>query len=329
MAAIGVDNPTLLDVAKTLDSSGRLARIVNLMKQRSPIIEDAVWTEANGRVKHTVTSIVGLPTPSWGRINKGVATSKHKTAQYDETMGLLESASEADVRLMDVYGSKFAAYRSSLDDQHLLGLAQELETGVIYHSTGLTPEKLNGLAVRYDATTQLSGGSQVILCDGSPSGSDQTSAWFITWGEDATHMIYPEGSMAGIKSEDMGKVDVSDGTNSYPAFKTYHRWWPGLVVEDYRQNVRVCNIDTSAISASGTNLVEGLIRGYHQIHTPTSRTRLYVNRTVATYLHLQSRKEFVNNPSVVKSFEGREVLTFMGIPVRVSDAILSTEAVVS
>lgn len=330
MAAIGTDNPTLLDVAKMLDSSGRLTRIVNLMKQKSPIIEDAVWTEANGRTKHVVTSVVGLPTPSWGRINKGVARSKHKDAQYDETMGLLESSSEADARLQSVYGSKFAAYRAKLDDHHMLALVQELETGLLYHSTTTTPERLNGMGVRYDSTTQQSGGSQIVLCDAAASGSDQTSAWFITWGEDATHCIYPEGSMAGIKSTDMGLQQALDGSsNPYPAFVTYHEWWPGLVVEDYRQNVRVANIDTSAISASGTNLVEALIRGYNKIHTPTARTRLYVNRTVNTYLHLQSRKEMINNPAVVREFEGKPVMTFMGIPVRVSDAILSTESVIS
>ena len=54
-----------------------------------------------------------------------------------------------------------------------------------------------------------------------------------------------------------------------------------------------------------------------------------MNRTVQTYLHLQSRKEMINNPAVVKEFEGRPVLTFMGVPVRVSDAILSTESVIS
>ena len=112
MAAIGDAAPTLLDIAKTIDPNGRLAQVVQLMKQRSAIVEDATWMEGNMPTGHRVTSMVGLPSPTWNRVNKGVATGKHKTAQYDEACGLLEAASEVDARLQDIYGGdKFAAYR--------------------------------------------------------------------------------------------------------------------------------------------------------------------------------------------------------------------------
>lgn len=331
MALIGIDNPTLLDVAKTIGPDGRLARIVNLMKQRSPMVEDAVWMEGNLPTGERVTSMVGLPTPTWNRVNKGVATGKHRDAQYDEACGLLEAASEVDARLQKIYGAAFANYRAKMDMAHQLSMVQELETALLYHSTAITPERINGLAPRYDATTAESGGAQIIKSDAAASGSDQTSAWYIKWSEDATHCIYPQGSQGGMESKDMGLVELEDATGAkYAGFKTYHSWMPGLVVRDYRQNVRVCNIDTSALSASGTNIVEALVRGYHQIQNPEGgRLRLYMNRTLATFLHLQARKEGINNPAVVTSIEGKPVLTFLGVPVRITDAITITEAVVS
>ncbi len=331
MAAIGVDNPTLLDVAKTLDASGNVARVVNLMKQQSPLVEDAVWMEGNLPTGHQVTSTVGLPSPTWNRVNKGIATGKHQDAQYTEACGLLEAASEVDDRLRDIYGAGFAAYRAKMDQNHQLAMVQELETAIIYHSTTAAPERINGLAARYDATTRPSGGSQIIKADASPSGSDQTSVWLIKWAEDACHMIYPKESMAGLKSKDMGLVELEDANGAkYPGWKTYHTWKPGLVVADYRQVVRVCNIDTSALSASGTNLVEAMIRAYHQIQNRNGgRLAFYCNRTVSTFLHLQSRKEAVNNPAVVTAIEGKPVMTFLGVPVRQTDAILNTEAIVS
>lgn len=332
MAAIGADNPTLLDIAKGVDPNGRLAKVVNLMKQRSSIVEDAVWMEGNMPTGHRVTSTVGLPSASWNRVNKGVATSKHKDSQYDEACGLLESASEVDARLQRIYGAdKFAAYRSRMDMAHQLNMVQTLEEAFFYQTTSSTPESLNGLTPRYDVTTAESGGAQIIKADSGASGADQTSAWFVKWGEDATHCIYPQGSMGGLESKDMGLVELEDVAGAkYPGYKTYHSWMPGLVVNDYRQNVRVCNIDTGALAASGTNIIEALIRGYSQIQNPDGgRLRLYMNRTLFTFLHLQTRKEAIANPAVVTVVEGKPVMTFMGIPVRISDSIRITEAVVS
>lgn len=332
MAAIGDAAPTLLDVAKMVDPNGRLAQVVNLMKQRSAIVEDATWMEGNMPTGHRVTSMVGLPSPTWNRVNKGVATGKHKNAQYDEACGLLEAASEVDARLQDIYGGdKFAAYRAQMDAAHQLSMVQELETALFYHSTALTPERINGLTPRYDVTTAESGGSQIIKADAAPSNSDQTSAWYVSWGPEATSCIYPSGSDGGLKSKDMGLVELEDVSGAkYPGFKTYHSWKPGLVVADYRQNVRVCNIDTSALSASGTNIVEALVKGYWQIQNPNvGKLRLYMNRTLATFLHLQARSQGINNPAVVTSIEGKPVMTFLGVPVRITDSILSTEAIVS
>lgn len=331
MAAIGTDNPTLYDVARALDSKGRLTRVVNLMKQRSSIVEDAVWTPANGNTKHTVTSVVGLPSPVWGRINKGVATTKHKEAQYEESIGMLEDASEIDARIKRVEGANFAAYRSRRDEMKQVAMAQALETALFYQSTTASPESINGLSPRYDATTQPSGGAQIIKADASPSGSDQTSAWFVKWGEDATHMVYPDGASAGIDMKDMGEVELEDAAGAkYPGYKTYLNWLVGLVVEDFRQNVRVCNIDTSALSASGTNIVEALVRGYHRIQNPEGgRLRLYMNRTLAVFFQLQARKEGINNPVLTTVIEGKPMMTFMGVPIRITDSITDTEAIVS
>jgi len=331
MAAIGTDNPTLFDVARALDSKGRLTRIVNLMKQRSSIVEDAVWTPANGRSKHTVTSVVGLPSPVWGRINKGVATTKHKEAQFEEALGMMEDASEIDARIKRIEGANFAAYRARMDDNKQLAMVQTLETAVIYQSTVASPESINGLSPRYDLTTAPSGGAQIIKADAAASGSDQTSAWFVKWAEDAVHMVYPEGESAGIEMKDMGEVELADAVGAkYPGYKTYFNWICGLVVEDFRQVVRVCNIDTSALSASGTNIVEALVRGYHRIQNPEGgRLRLYMNRTLMTYLHLQARKEAISNPIITTVIEGRPVMTFMGVPVRITDSITDTEAVIS
>jgi hypothetical protein len=34
--------------------------------------------------------------------------------------------------------------------------------------------------------------------------STNTSIWFMSWGENTAHMIYPEGMVAGFQHEDLG-----------------------------------------------------------------------------------------------------------------------------
>jgi hypothetical protein len=55
------------------------------------------------------------------------------------------------------------------------------------------------------------------------------------------------------------------------------------------------------------------------------RTVIYANRTIGTYLELQAMNK-TNVLLQLKEFNGMTVPTFRGVPIRVVDAILNTEA---
>src|SRR5690242_20487847 len=99
MATIGTDLPNLLDLMKGLDPDGSVAQVVESLTKRNPVLEDMVVQEGNLTTGHRVTTRVGLPSIGWRRYNEGVATSKSRKGQYDESCGQLEGMSAVDVKM--------------------------------------------------------------------------------------------------------------------------------------------------------------------------------------------------------------------------------------
>jgi len=330
MAALNSTNPTLLDVVKRTDPNGSIATLVEMLTQRNALLKDATFKEGNLTTGERVTSRTGLPSVSWRRLNEGVTPSKSRTDQYDEACGELDGMSQVDCELANLNGNA-AAFRASEDDGFMQALNNEVENSIIYASTKTNPEKIMGLAPRFDNTANP-GGNQIIKHDASPSGGDQHSIWLVKWSPDSVYCITPKGSPSGITPHDMGMQLVDDGTGKkFRAWVTNWVWKMGLVVKDWRSVVRIANIDNTNLSATGMALVQSMIKARHKIFQPEGgRLAFYCNRTIGTYLHLQALDSVKNSTLTIREVGGQPVTYLMGIPVRETDALLDAgEAIVS
>jgi len=328
MSVLSTTLPTLLDQVKRTDPDGRIASIVEALQQRNPILQDAVAMEGNLPTGHRVTIRQGLPTVGYRLLNQGIAASKSTTIQVDETCALLEGRSEVDCELARLNGNE-AAFRLSEDIAFLQAMNNQASTDLFYASTLSNPEKFHGLTPRYNALTANANSENVIASGISASGSDQHSIWFITWGPDTCYMIYPKGTPGGLEHIDMGKEYVEDAdSNKFLAWRSHYIWRLGLCVKDWRYVVRVCNIDASAFSATGTQLISALIDGYNHVHDLSmGRTVIYCNRTVQTFIDQQ----VMNKDNVYftpMEWGGKTINSFRGIPIRTCDALVA-EAVVA
>lgn len=327
MAAIGYTFPTLLDQAKRLDPNGSVANIVELLAQRNPVIADAVAMEGNLPTGHRFTSRTGLPSTSWRRFNEGIAASKSRTSQFTESIGMLASRSEVDCDLAKLNGNE-AAFRASEDRAHLAAMANEAEASIFYASTeGSTPNEIQGLSPRFDALTGLDQSGQIVDFE---AGNDDTntSIWFVVWGEDGAFLVYPKGSMAGIESHDMGEQYVTDsgGTNKFRAYVTDYSWKFGVCVRNWRNVARLANVDT-AESAVADTLLPKMIETFYKLDNPSAgKLCIYANRTVRSLLHRQARYATTGSTLSLTNIEGKEIVTFMGAPIRTADALIDTEA---
>ena len=340
MPIIGQTFPQLIDAHR---ASGP-GQVIEILAQDNPILDDAIARQCNmGAVERTMIR-TGLPTTAWGRLYQGVPQSKSTMQQVDDTTGFLEARSSIDTRLLKL--AKDPAKQRLIDSAPFFeAMNQEMATGLFYHSVATTPERFQGLGARYDAyyTGVKSGAprrADVQVVDGGGRGSDNTSIWFVTWGDHATSLIYTEGTTAGITMQDKGEEPVLDAAgNTYYAKVATYEWHMGLTVKDWRYNARIANIDVSDMLAGSVDLWALMRDAYYRLRSRrrdgiNSRIAIYMNTDVMQVLEAQSTDRALtaarNNTVTLSAatVEGKEVKMYRGIPIRETDAILNTEAAI-
>ena len=338
MGTKGTLGVTYLDLASRLGPDNKIAKIIEMLAQTNQALEDAVTLEGNLPTGHKTTIRTGLPNATWRLLNYGVQPSKSTTTQITDECGMLEAYAEIDKSLAELNGNS-AEFRLSEDRAFLERMNQEMASALFYGNRAVTPEKFTGLSARYAAgyldrwSNRDKIGSNIIpVCSGA-SGNDQTSIWLITWGENTTHLTFPKGSQAGFQHEDLGVQTLSDGNGGqYQGLRTHYKWDLGLVVRDWRYNVRICNIDLSAITgdvATG-NLFDALDDALTMIpNTGMGSPTFYCNGRVEALLRKQLRRSVSGTLTMEQLTENRSVVKFNGVPFKRCDALLNTESPVT
>lgn len=331
MATLSSTYLNLIDIHKQNDP--RTGEIIEVLKQQNPILDDAVAMECNMGATHRHTIRTGLPTPAWGRLYQGIPQSKSSVQQVDDTTGFLEARSGVDTRALEISKNP-AALRLGEAMSHLEAMNQEMASGLFYHDTATTPEKFKGLAARFGSIGGGAAGNQII--DGEGTGSVNTSIWFVTWGDHACHLLYPSGTKAGVDRQDKGEQRVTDANgNAYYVKEETFRWHMGLAVKDWRYVVRIANIDTTALAAGSVDVYALMRKAYWKLQSrrmdgKTSRIAIYANRDVLEALDGLSTGSGTGTNAFLhvtpRELEGKEVLTYRGMPIRETDALLNTEA---
>lgn len=335
MAVLGTKNPTLLDVAKSLDPSGATADVIELLNQTNEILLDATWAEGNLPTGHRTTVRTGLPSVVWRRMYGGVPPSKSTRAQVDEACGMLEARNEIDVKAANLNGNS-AAYRLSEANAFLEAMNETMAQTLFYGDTTVNPERFNGLAPRYSTISGAANGNNIIDCGGT--GSNNTSMWLVTWGDQTLTGIFPKGSKAGIIHQDLGEIDAFDASqNRFRALADRWEWDCGIALKDWRYTVRAANINVADLvtsvtptfpgvqGASGVSLPDAMIEMTARLpRQGMGRPVFYVNRTIGKMLRRQAMNKSQNALSIEVA-QGQIMTMFLGIPIRICDQLLSTE----
>ncbi len=331
MATLGGTALTLLDIAKAMDPDGKYAQIVEILDQTNEMLQDMTWIECNDGDSHQTTIRTGLPSATWRRYNEGVQPSKGTTAQVRCQTGMLEANSIVDRDLANK-GGNAKAVRASEAVSHIEGMNQQMATAVLYEDERTNPTRFTGIMAHYGSVNTATAASAENVIDGGGTGSDNTSALLVTWGPNATTGLVPQGSSAGLRHEDRGEVEVIDATGitgaTYIALKDWFQWKVGLAVRDWRRNARVCNIDVSNLRAESgdTDLIKAMIQAEERLPSGNFGNKAwYVNRTVRQWMRIQALEKAAYQITL-ETIAGKQVVMFNGIPVRVSDALLLTEA---
>ena len=336
MAALTTGVRTLADIAKGWDPNGSLAKVVELLDVSNQVLQDEPWMEGNLPNGHRYTSRTSLPTISWRILNAGITPGKSTKAQAQETTGLMEAWSEVDVKVAALNGN-LAAERLSEATAFLQAMNQEQASVLWYGNAGVNPEKYTGFSPRY---ASIAGANGQNIIDGGGTATSNMSIWLIGWGENSVTGIYPKGSTAGLQHNDFGAQTILTdssggiGTGRMRVYQEQFTWECGLVVKDWRYVVRICNIDATKLVAENTptDLTNKMMRacarlGVNGNGQDTSRAVFYMNRTAFEMLGIQRRNDVRTGGQLSYDVvDGKWTPSFMGIPIRRSDALLNTEA---
>ena len=330
MTTLSVVNPTLLDLAKTLDPDGSTAQIVEILNMTNEVLDDMTWQQGNLLTGNRTTVRSGLPTPTWRKLYGGVQPSKARNLQITDGCGMLEAYAEVDKALADLNGNS-AAFRLTEDRAHIEGINQELASKIFYGNEALAPETMTGLATRFSTVSLATAENADNVIDAGGTQSDNTSIWLCVWGLNTGFGIVPKGSKAGLHVTDKGQVTIEnvDGAGGrMEAYRTHYRLDAGLTIRDWRYFVRVCNIDISDLGTltNTKNLITWMIQAEERIIAlGMGRPVFYVNRTIREKLRL-GILEKTNTQTTFETVAGKRVMMFDGIPVKRCDSLLNTES---
>lgn len=330
-AALDTGSLTIADIGKRLDPDNRIARIIELLTQKNQMLDEMRWIEGNLLTGHRTSVRTGLPSVFWRLLNQGVPTSKSHTAQIDEQCGMLEAYGQVDKDLAEL-GGNVNAVRLSEARPFIEAMNQEMASTIFYGAAS-SPEEFIGLAPRYSSLTAPNGAN--IINAGSVD-TDNTSVWAIAWDPETVCGIYPKGSIAGLFHEDLGLETVENAGGVagrlMRAYRDHWQWKAGIAVKDWRYVVRICNIDVSLLGTGvgDADLIEAMEQAEEIIPDELGTRAFYMNRTVRRYLRKQYRKDVTSGGGLTyENVGGKRVTMFGTTPVRISDALINTEALVS
>jgi hypothetical protein len=211
---------------------------------------------------------------------------------------------------------------------------QEMASTVFYGNSSLSPEEFNGMAIRYSSTS-ANNGQNILL--GGGAGSDNSSIWLVGWGAQTCFGIFPKGSKAGLSHEDLGltTVETTAGIagNRMRAYLDHFQWKCGIALKDWRYAVRIPNLDISNLvgKSSAADLIDLMIKAIHRIpNLGMCKPVFYMNRSVFQMLDIQRRDDVVAGGGLdFAMVDGKIQHSFRGIPIRICDALLETESLVS
>lgn len=329
MATLGSSFVDLIDIYKQQDGRGQFVPIIKMLLEMNPMLEDAIAIECNKGTTHLHTVRSGLPSVTWGKLYQGIPNSKGKTAQVEDTTGFVEGLSTIDKRLLDLSTNE-GAVRLSEAQAYLEAMANETANKMIYGNSASDPEEFMGFMPRFNSLSAANGGQ---IVDAGGTGTDNTSILFVTWGDNQSSVLYPKGTQAGVQREDMGHQRVLDTNgNAYYAMEEKFTHHIGLAVKDWRYVSRIANIDVSLMEAGSVALYDFMRKAYYRLQNRRvagGKIAIYCNRDV-----MEALDALATNAGASDSFirlkpmeiEGKEVLTYRGIPIRETDAIINTEA---
>lgn len=334
MATVGSDYKTLIDLATDADK----VQMVEILQRKNPLISMLPWIPCNDGTGHKTKIRTGYPEPEFRRLYGFVQPTAGTMIPVREATGFIEDYSEVDYEEYLLQGDDKDVWLMHEDFAHIEGMSDRAETALWYGNSSTNPEEFNGLTPRYSSLSTAVSATAENVIDGGGAGSDNTSIWLLGLSPRSLCGIYPQGTQAGLRNENLGK-QTSQGTapSGKPGLmevvRSHYVWHLGMSLTDWRHTSRIPNIDVSDLRTTVADmqaLITLMIRASEVVEDdpPGGQKVFCCNKTIRTHLRIGINEKIANNLTW-ETVEGKKVMMFDEIPVVRTDALLNTEAAVT
>jgi hypothetical protein len=338
MAALGSYFLTLADVAKS--ENKQIGKVAEVLLEKNAALNDIPYMEMNEGTRHVESIRSSLPAVYYRKANQAIPSGKSEIEERTFNGAHFEGKSEVDKIVAERGGAARLNFnRWNQAQGYLQAMALEHADLLFNGSPEDSSQKTPGLFDVYSTFDSSASPVAAQMIDGGGTGSDNTSIQLCSWGDQAMFGIFPSGTQGGLKRTDDsagGKlIDIvsTDHLGNPGTFKGYRELFEidhGLVVKDYRQGSRICNIDVTKLKSGvgAADLTDLMISAIYKLDSQENGTQVfYVNKTIMAFLHKQAiEKVSAGGGLTYDNYQGKKVLMFMGIPIRGCDAILNTQA---
>ena len=343
-----MDRLNLLDVQKRIVGMDSTSNdVAEILAKTMPLLQDGIWQETNKTDSRTTLQRAKLPDAHRRRANEGTEISKSAIIKNEEATTTFEAYAENDVRVIDSFGAGKWEARATESVAFMEAVGQAMCKDFYYGNQDTDPDGIYGLANRYDSLTVGNERRQIINAGGT--GVDNASVWLIKWDPSKVSFIYPKHAMNEgqgiVEHEDLGAGVTDVGTGGVrKLLKVYRDRFAisgGWCLKNYMSVARVANIDVSDFKtqsmqrnpADASN-PQSKLRYYmaqlmYRMAKGGGNMRFYMNRTVAQYLDLEQMSAVNAGGMTYMDVQGEMVPSFRGVPIRIDDTLVNSEAQVS
>lgn len=334
MATVGTRNLTLRDVMNGLKGDKTFDKeIVELALEVNPILEDIVVKEANDGVNDKTTIRTGLPTPTWTSFYQGVQPDKGSKKQVVNASGKMDSLIQVDADLLAIAPDESAEMADEAF-AHAEAMGVEVADALFYGDIKTNAKKFNGLAPVYlthsGTDRQLSSFYTLpsTARTASPNNTALRSIYLVGWGRMGAYCFYPKGSKGGLQRTAVTseRITLTDGARLDVKEQKF-TWNIGMTVKDFRTCGRICNIESNNLTTLDKDIGEDMLKLWTRVRRTGTKQVWYMPPSVYEWLCIKTRRQTLVTTFTFKDVSGEPVLHFMGVPIRVCDALETNEGV--
>lgn len=342
MATKGTRYITFRDILSGRTPNGFVDKeVVELVAQENPILQDVLWKECNKGNEDIVTIRSGLPEAVVRAYYEGWAGTKSSKRQVSNACCRVSTGIEFDWGLYKADKDK-AAFLTDEQRAHSSSLGIKLAGLLVYGDSSEDPKGINGFCKTFGKYGAISGSSMVtddkvaqFYCmngglaaeAGVTAGVARRSIMLVGWGAKSCHGIYPEGTSAGIKIEQLMKqYQQIDGKNVLMGMQEMN-WHAGLNIRDFRYCGRIANINVMAdpMAAGAVDYTMLVRRLATRVKSEGVTQRLYMPRLVFEAVAMQFEHKTQANAFKYADLEQKKDASLLGIPVSFCDCMNGDE----